>query len=326
MKKNILCFFRAGLGDFYLSFPLFYTLRNTYKKDKITLVAPLLAADLLYNKGPWFDEIFEPDKFVPERKYDKVFDMDITRTGRSAVFKPSMDYFDMFEATYDVSFGNREKLSKILELETTDAEKEAVDDLIEKQENKEPDSKNIVLHTTHTSRTPKGKTPPFTWWRELISHYPQHRFFQVGTSTKIRDGVIPDFNFANFLPNLINQCGYLNLRQVAYLLEQTDFFIGVDSVVQHLSLSTKKRGLVLYGSSDCKMAKHEHNYNHTSKRPCSPCIDNANNPNCCLIRNPDLWPKTDAVMRILRENFLLKSPKKSGWLIEENPDNVPKNL
>ena len=146
MKKNILCFFRAGLGDFYLSFPLFYTLRNTYKKDKITLVAPLLAADLLYNKGPWFDEIFEPNKFVPERKYDKVFDMDITRTGRSAVFKPSMDYFDIFESTYDVSFGNRDKLSKILELETTDAEKEAVDDLIENQENKEPDSKNIVLH------------------------------------------------------------------------------------------------------------------------------------------------------------------------------------
>ena len=95
MKKNILCFFRAGLGDFYLSFPLFYTLRNTYKNDKLTLVAPFLAADLLHNKGPWFDEIIEPDMFVPERKYDKVFDMDITRTGRTAVFKPEMDYFDV---------------------------------------------------------------------------------------------------------------------------------------------------------------------------------------------------------------------------------------
>ena len=67
MKKNILCFFRAGLGDFYLNFPLFYTLRNTYKNDKLTLVAPILATDLLYNKGPWFDEIIEPEKFVPER-------------------------------------------------------------------------------------------------------------------------------------------------------------------------------------------------------------------------------------------------------------------
>ena len=35
MQKNILCFFRAALGDFYLSFPLFYTLRNTYKKEKL---------------------------------------------------------------------------------------------------------------------------------------------------------------------------------------------------------------------------------------------------------------------------------------------------
>ena len=182
MKKNILCFFRAGLGDFYLSFPLFYTLRNTYKNDKITLVAPLLAADLLHNKGPWFDEIIEPDKFVPERKYDKVYDMDITRTGRSAIFRPEMDYFDMFESTYNVSFGDRKKLPEILKLETTDAEKKEVDDLIERHRSDQPDSKNIVLHTTSTSRTPKGKTPPFTWWRELMSHYPQHRFFQVGTT------------------------------------------------------------------------------------------------------------------------------------------------
>ena len=320
MKKNILCFFRAGLGDFYLSFPLFYTLRNTYKKDKITLVAPLLAADLLYNKGPWFDEIFEPNKFVPERKYDKVFDMDITRTGRSAVFKPSMDYFDMFESTYDVSFGNREKLSKILELETTDAEKEAVDDLIEKQENKEPDSKNIVLHTTHTSRTPRGKTPPFEWWIELLSVFPQHRFYQVGTPVKMSERVPADFHFENRLTNLTDQRGFLNLRQVAYLIEQTDFFIGVDSVVQHLSLSTKKKGLVIFGSSDCKMAKHDHNHNLSAHRPCSPCIDNVNNINCCLMNNPDLWPKIDTVSRILRENFLLSLPRKSEWLIAD-PEN-----
>ena len=326
MKKNILCFFRAGLGDFYLSFPLFYTLRNTYKNDKLTLVAPFLAADLLHNKGPWFDEIIEPNKFVPERKYDKVFDMDITRTERTAIFKPEMDYFDMFEATYDVSFGDRKKLPEILKLETIDAEKKAVDDLIERHRSDQPDSKNIVLHTTSTSRTPKGKTPPFTWWRELMSHYPQHRFFQVGTTQQLRDGVVADFHFANYSPNLNDQRDRFNLRQVAYLLEQTDFFIGVDSVVQHLSLSTKKKGLVLYGSSDCKMAKHDHNYNLTSNRPCSPCIDNANNLNCCMVRRPDLWPRVDAVTRILRENFLLNQPKKTGWLIEENQENTPKNL
>jgi len=324
MKKNILCFFRAGLGDFYLNFPLFYTLRNTYKNDKLTLVAPILATDLLYNKGPWFDEIIEPDKFVPERKYDKVFDLDITRTGRTAVFNPEMDYFDVLESTYDISFGDRKKLSGILELETTDGEKKIVDDLLERHHIL--DAKNIVVHTTSTSRTPKGKTPPFTWWRELMFHYPQHRFFQVGTDVKLRDGVPADYGFSNQIPNLIDQRGHLGLRQVAYLLEQSDFFIGVDSVVSHLSLSSQKKGLVILGSSDCKLARHEHNYNLSSNRPCAPCIDNANNPNCCLIRQPDLFPKVDAVIRILRENFLLNPPKKSGWLIEENAENITKNL
>jgi len=325
MKKNILCFFRAGLGDFYLSFPLFYTLRNTYKKDKITLVAPLLAADLLYGKE-WVDEIIAPDKFVPERKYDKVYDLDITRTGRSAIFKPEMDHFDIFESTYDISFGDRKKFPEIFKLNTIDSEKEKVDALIERHST--IDSKNVVIHTTHTARTPKGKTPPFEWWNELLSVFPQHRFYQVGTPVSMGERVPADFNFGNRLTNLTDQRGFLNLRQVAYLIEQTDFFIGVDSVVQHLSLSSKKKGLVIYGSSDCKMAKHDHNHNLSSHRPCSPCIDNANNINCCLKNRPDLWPKIDTVSRILRENFLLSPPKKSEWLIADpvNKEQIKKNL
>ena len=317
MKKNILCFFRAGLGDFYLSFPLFYTLRNTYKKDKITLVAPLLAADLLYGKE-WVDEIISPENFKPERKYDKVYDLDITRTGRSAIFKPSMDYFDIFEATYDISFGDRKKFPEIFKLNTIDSEKKVVDDLIERHS--VLDGKNIVLHTTHTVRTPRGKTPPFEWWIELLSVFPQHRFYQVGTPVKMSERVPDDFHFENRITNLTDQRGFLNLRQVAYLIEQTDFFIGVDSVVQHLSLSTKKKGLVIFGSSDCKMAKHDHNHNLSAHRPCSPCIDNVNNKNCCLMNSPDLWPKIDTVSRILRENFLLSLPRKSEWLIAD-PEN-----
>ena len=325
MKKNILCFFRAGLGDFYLSFPLFYTLRNTYKKDKITLVAPLLAADLLHGKE-WVDEIVAPNDFVPERKYDKVYDLDITRTGRSAIFKPEMDYFDIFESTYDISFGDRKKFPEIFKLNTIDSEKEKVDSLIERHST--IDSKNVVIHTTHSARTPKGKTPPLEWWNELLSVFPQHRFYQVGTPVSMGERIPADFNFGNRLTNLTDQRGFLNLRQVAYLIEQTDFFIGVDSVVQHLSLSSKKKGLVIYGSSDCKMAKHDHNHNLSSHRPCSPCIDNANNINCCLKNRPDLWPKIDTVSRILRENFFLSPPKKSEWLIADpvNKEQIKKNL
>ena len=154
----------------------------------------------------------------------------------------------------------------------------------------------------------------------------QHRFYQVGTPVTMSERVPADFYFGTRHKNLIDQRGFLNLRQVAYLIEQTDFFIGVDSVVQHLSLSSERKGLVVFGSSDCKMAKHDHNHNVSAKRPCSPCIDNANNPNCCLMIRPELWPKIDTVSRILRENFLLNTPKKSEWLIAENKDNIKKNL
>ena len=75
MQKNILCFFRAALGDFYLSFPLFYTLRNTYKKEKLTLVASSLATPLLHEKGPWFDEIIHLEDYKPQKQFDRVFDL-----------------------------------------------------------------------------------------------------------------------------------------------------------------------------------------------------------------------------------------------------------
>ena len=329
MKKNILCFFRAGLGDFYLSFPLFYTLRNTYKTDKITLVAPLLAADLLHGKE-WFNRIVSPEQFVPERKYDVVYDLDMTRTGRTAIFNPRMDYFDVLESTHNVSFGDRTEFPKIFQLKTSKEERKRVEDLIAKHSNKSiPDSKNVVLHTTHTARIPKGKTPPSEWWSELISMFPQHRFFQVGTSNRMSDTVCADFDFTGRTTNVINQKSLLNLREVAYLIEKTDFHISVDSIVQHLSLSAgPKRGMVILGSSDSKLATHEHNYNVSSNRPCSPCIDSTNNPNCCLIQNPKLFPTIDRVTRILRENFLLSQPKKSGWLIEDeiNKKNIPKVL
>ena len=329
MKKNILCFFRASLGDFYLSFPLFYTLRNTFKNDKLTLIASPLATDLLYNKGPWFDEIISLENYVPERKFDRVFDFNINNTGLSATFKPGMDIFEILEVTHEVSF-NRKKFPELFKLEISEEEKLEVDDLLEKT--KRLDAKNIVLHTTHMNKFPYGKTPPWEWWNELISLYPQHNFYQVGTTRKLADRIVPDYSFVGHFPNLTDlRDGYTNpndgnLRQTAYLLEQTDFYIAVDSVVAHLSLSSQKRGLVIWGSSSQDIHGHKHNYNLNADRPCSPCIDLSSNPKCCLFRDASLYPKVGAVTRVLRENFLLNPPKKSGWLIEENAENLTKNL
>lgn len=323
MKKNILCFFRAALGDFYLSFPLFYTLRNTYKADKLTLVASSLATPLLYNKGPWFDKIIHLEDYKPKPEYDRVFDLDINRTGMSATFNPKMHFFDVLEATHEVSF-NRDVFPELFQLNVTNKEKQEVDELLEKT--KRVDARNIVLHTTHKDKFPYGKTPPQSWWEDLISFYPQHNFYQVGTTQKLGERIVPDYDFTGRFPNVFDIRDRCSLNQTSYLLEHTDFFIAVDSVVAHLSLPSQKQGLVIWGSSSAKMHSHSHNYNLSSKRPCSPCVDLSTNTNCCLYRDPSLYPNVDKVTRVLRENFLLNPPKKSGWLIEENQENLSKNL
>jgi ADP-heptose:LPS heptosyltransferase len=323
MKKNILCFFRASLGDFYLSFPLFYTLRNTYKDDKLTLVASSLVTPLLHNKGPWFDKIISPEEYTPKQEYDRILDLDINRTGMSATFKSNMDFFDILESTYDISF-NRDKFPELFKLEYTNIEKREVDELLEKT--RRVGARNVVIHTTHKDKFPYGKTPPQQWWEELISLYPQHNFYQVGTTKKLAERMVPDYDFSGKFSNVFDVRDRCNLKQTSYLLEQTDFFIAVDSIVAHLSLASGKRGLVLWGSSSVKIHGHSHNYNISPRRPCSPCIDLSSNTNCCLYRDPSLYSKVDTVARVLRENFLLNPPKKSGWLISENAENVTKNL
>ena len=160
----------------------------------------------------------------------------------------------------------------------------------------------------------------------MIGMYPQHNFYQVGTTKKLGDRIVPDYDFTGMFPNVFDVRDRCNLKQTSYLLEQTDFFIAADSIVAHLSLASQKRGLVLWGSSSMKIHSHGHNYNLSSKRPCAPCIDLSTNSNCCLYRDPSLYPRVDAVARVLRENFLLQPPKKTGWLIEDNKDNIPKNL
>jgi ADP-heptose:LPS heptosyltransferase len=92
------------------------------------------------------------------------------------------------------------------------------------------------------------------------------------------------------------------------LLERTDTFVAIDSVVTHLSLHSNKKGIVLWGSSNPKTHGHEHNINLEAIRHCGqpPCIDKGSfyvpddlNQRCCLMpenARKDVWPLLDEVV------------------------------
>jgi len=168
----------------------------------------------------------------------------------------------------------------------------------------------IVVHTGHTYKFPYGKTPDYEWWYKIISSLPNCNFFQVGTKKESPAGepsrIFPDFEIQ--LPNCYDLRDKFSLRQIAYLIERTNTFVAIDSVVAHLSLHSNKKGIVVWGSSNVNTHGHEHNINLEAIRHCGKphCIDlggflvkDDTNQNCCLLpenAKPDCWPLLDEVL------------------------------
>ena len=279
--KKILIFFRASYGDFYLNFPLFERFRNfKYKHDELTLVTSHVVLDMLYLKN-WFDKLIPIDQFIPTRDYDKVIDLDINVTGVSATHKSNMTFFDILESTYDVEL-NRKNFYDIFKLNVKDSEKEKIDNEI--------DFNSVIIHTTNINKKPYGKAPDQNWWAELVSNNRNIIFYQVGSKYRASKRIQPDYTFDYDNTNIIDIRDKYNFRELSYILEKTKTFIAVDSIISHLSLSSKKSGIVIWGSSSEKIHGHDHNVNLNSNRPCSPCIDLASNLNCCLYKNSSLFP------------------------------------
>ena len=139
---------------------------------------------------------------------------------------------------------------------------------------------------------------------------PNCNFFQVGTKKEPSNDepsrIIPDFDIQ--VPNRYDLRDKFSLRQIAYLLEQTNTFVAIDSIVTHLSLHSNKTGIVIWGSSNPKTHGHIHNINLEAIRHCgkSPCVDlggfivsDDRNQTCCLMpenSQEDSWPNIEDVI------------------------------
>tara|TARA_B100001750_G_C15456781_1_gene572037 strand:+ start:180 stop:1118 length:939 start_codon:yes stop_codon:yes gene_type:complete len=304
--KNILYYYHdsCGIGDFYLLFPVFDALRKKHKADNITLLSNDTIKNITYNKK-WFDNyinIFETE--YPINRFDKAYNWDIQKYGITLFYPPKKHFWDIISSNLDIVL-DRDNFPNIFHLNLTDKEKHQVDEFLNLKYNT-----NIVLHTGHSYKFPYGKTPDYGWWYELTTKLPNVNFIQVGTKEQPSQDqpsrILPDFNLrAN---NILDLRDKLNIRQVAYLIERTNTFVAIDSVVAHLSLHSNKKGIVLWGSSNPKTHGHEHNINLEAIRHCGkpPCIDKGSfyvpddlNQRCCLLPDnarKDVWPLLDEVV------------------------------
>jgi hypothetical protein len=291
----------CGLGDFYLLFPVFDALRRKHKNDEITLLSSDKIKDVVTNKN-WFDNFISiSGAEYPMNRFDKIYNWDIQKLGITIFYPPKKHFWEIAEKNYDITL-DRNNFPDIFHLDLTSKEKEEVDLLL--SDNK---SKSIVLHTGHSYKFPYGKTPDYEWWYNITTEMSDCTFFQVGTKKlDPTSRIMPDFDIAN--SNVYDLRDELNLRQVAYLIEKTNTFVAIDSIVTHLSLHSNKTGVVIWGSSNINTHGHKHNINLESIRHCGkpPCIDlggfiveDTTNQNCCLMpgnAKADSWPLIEDVV------------------------------
>ena len=291
----------CGLGDFYLLFPVFDALRRKHKNDEITLLSSDEIKDVVTNKK-WFDNFISTSTAeYPMNRFDKIYNWDIQKLGITIFYPPKKHFWEIVETNYDITL-DRNNFPDIFHLDLTSKEKEEVDLLL--SDNK---SKSIVLHTGHSYKFPYGKTPDYEWWYNITIEMSDCTFFQVGTKKEDHTSrIMPDFDIRNF--NVYDLRDELNLRQVAYLIEKTDTFVAIDSIVTHLSLHSNKTGVVVWGSSNINTHGHEHNINLEAVRHCGkpPCIDlggfiveDETNQDCCLMpqnAKSDSWPLIEDVV------------------------------
>lgn len=93
---------------------------------------------------------------------------------------------------------------------------------------------------------PNPKSPPISWWKELISLI-NEPMIQLGITGEYQ--LVDDFR--------IN----LSLPEIKKLIEECDNWISIDSFAQHYCWDCGKPGIVIWGQSNPKIFGHPENIN-----------------------------------------------------------------
>ena len=92
----------CGLGDFYLLFPVFDSLRRKHKNDEITLLSSDKIKDVVTNKN-WFDNFISiSGAEYPMNRFDKIYNWDIQKLGITIFYPPKKHFWEIAEKNYDI--------------------------------------------------------------------------------------------------------------------------------------------------------------------------------------------------------------------------------
>jgi len=261
-KKILIMSAWCGIGDLYLFLPALRSIKEKWGEySEIHIcIDPVrwgLKHDLIWGQ-PDIDKVIKQKgrhDSIREPIYDVVYE---TRGGGIELpfryINDDCHYFDYIKRIYDLNMWDNYP-PKIY---YSEEEESQIENFMQRFDYP------VLIHTLHTNRWPYGKALPQTFWEWLIPQYPNIQFLQVGVEEI-------DYDLNSF-PNVIDLKGKLKIRLSALLMKHVKFHICVESIMAHISATTQKKGVVVWGISPHNYLEHKHNINLHNKLDCSPCI------------------------------------------------------
>jgi FkbM family methyltransferase len=151
----------------------------------------------------------------------------------------------------------------------------------------EKDSFVLIAPFAQKLRNGEVNSKNYSYWRELIELIGKDKIIQIGV--KGEEQLVPDMRLN------------LPLAEIKTLLHNCNFWISVDSFLQHLADYTKKKGVVLFGSSNPNIFGYPNNINILKDKSYL-------RPNQFGIweeekYNPERFLKASEVYKIIKDNF-----------------------
>jgi ADP-heptose:LPS heptosyltransferase len=137
-------------------------------------------------------------------------------------------------------------------------------------------------------RNGKKSAKCYPYWKELLDLLKENEIIQIGVSGE--EPLVPDFR------------KNMSLFEIEDLIKSSDFWISVDSFLQHVAQTIDKRGVVLWGTSHPEIFGYSTNCNilkdekYLRKDPFYWWEDEEH--------NPDAFVKADEVYSIIQKEFM----------------------
>ena len=300
MNKKILLKITGGIGDTLLALPAIRQLSTTYDVDLLLRDGSRSdygeVIDIICKYNPYVNEMISFEDYVIYKKlfkkYDRVGLVLAYYLDQEITLKHDRSRYHYVGEQLGVSNCKHTDIDLFLQPYEIDYAKNILKNY----------KKTIIISPIklrHNEWLNEGKTLNKSIWEKVITNFPDYTFIQLGLSL---DSIELDH-----LPNVVNMVDKTTIRESGALLHVADYYILLDSFLNHIAGGMEKKGVTIWGSTSPNVYGYKSSVNLWCHPGCSPCrIQDPNylfNQEPCCIRYTGIPIDAEEIIQVVSEEL-----------------------